>query len=293
MFAYGFEELQLAGLQPSLLANKLHLPAKTLSLLFLKIRLLPNGCWEWTAAKQKGYGAVRIRALSSSILRAHRVCYELVNGQIEPGLDIHHKVEDGCIGRACCNPAHLQTTTKADHIRDLTPGSVSYINSRKEMCSSGHLFTIENTHITKTGIRQCRTCGKIRAQERRDALRVRPKYAKDPEKLKTECFRGHSLIDESNIRWVPSPTGKQKVCLACEAIRLAAYQVGEKAPALPADKCKRGHSMTGDNVYQHPDGIRRSCRSCRDLNFRKRETDPVEETYGPDFSIEDGEWEWE
>ena len=292
MFAYGFEEAQIAGLQPSLLINKLRVSAKTISLLCLKIRILPNGCWEWMGARRKSHGAVRVRALSAQVIQAHRLTYELVNGVIGPDLDIHHKVETGCIGPSCVNPDHLVTVTRAEHIRDLTPGSASYENSRKETCPVGHPFSGDNLRTLPNGARQCRACDRIKAQNKRDRLRTRPKFAKDPEKFKTKCFRDHDLTDESNIRWVDSKTGKQRVCLACEEIRLAAYKVGKKAAPLPTDKCKRGHPMEGDNVYLHPDGVRRSCRACRDLNFKKRVGDmPDDDAFViQDFSTEDDEW---
>jgi hypothetical protein len=34
-----------------------------------------------------------------------------------------------------------------------------------------------------------------------------------------------------------------------------------------ADTCKRGHDLTGDNVYSRPDG-KRGCRTCRRINMK-------------------------
>lgn len=273
---FEFEMSQISGLQPSLLANQLALPAKTLTLLFSKIKVLPSGCWEWTGAKRKGYGVVHIRSVFKSAQLAHRICYQLVHGPVASEFPLHHKVEDGCIGPSCCNPNHLLKTTAAEHVRDLTPGSAAYIGSHRDTCQAGHPYTIESTRIVKGGSRQCRICDKIRAQEKRDALRVRPKYAKDPVKLKTHCFRGHPL-EGDNVRMVPSPTGPQKCCLACEKIRLDWYRDRDEygyldpptAIQMPTDRCKRGHLMEGDNVYFHSDGTRRSCKACRALFTKK------------------------
>ncbi len=267
---YQFEQRQLAGLQPSLLLNKLSLPAKTLELLFAKIRILENGCWEWMGAKRSGYGAVKIRALTSSTQQTHRICYQLVNGATAPDVALHHKIEDGCIGPACCNPSHLQRTSQGEHCRDLTPGSSSYIASHRDHCAAGHPYTIESTRVLPNGFRQCRVCDKIRAQTKRDAERVRPKFAKDPAKFKTHCFRNH-LLEGENIRMVSSPTGPQRCCLRCEEIRQEFYRERDASGAVDAvnpdrflnTHCKRGHPMEGDNVYLHPDGIRRSCKACR------------------------------
>ncbi len=102
------------------------------------------------------------------------------------------------------------------------------------------------------------------------------------------------MTDESNIRWVNDSKGfKQRVCLACEQIRLAAYKVGKKADRLSTDHCKRGHAMVGDNVYAHPDG-RRSCKTCRALHFKKRPEDlsDAEMFDVQDFSVDDGKWDW-
>lgn len=274
---FDFEFHQISGLRPSLLVNKLRLPEKTLLLLFAKIQLQPNGCWLWLAAKRKGYGAVRIRALSAQVLQVHRVCYELIHGPLDPALDIHHKVEDGCIGPSCCNPDHLFAVDHGEHTRDFTPNSLTYTYAHQTKCEAGHEYNRRNLRVLEDGRRQCRECDRIRALEKREAARIRPRYAKDPEKLKKACFRGHSLEDESNLRWIKSKTGLQKVCLACETIRRAWYKEKTEneyfdppiAILAPTDRCKRGHLLEGDNVYHHPDGKRRTCKACRSINFTK------------------------
>ncbi len=277
---FEFEMLQISGLQPSLLINKLGLSAKTLSLLFSKIKVLSNGCWEWTAAKRDGYGAVKIRSLSSSTQQSHRICYQLVNGSIASSIPLHHKVEDGCIGPSCCNPSHLLETTTGEHTRDLTPDSISYAAAHRDHCQAGHPYTIENTRIVKDGTRQCRLCDKTRAQGRRDAVRVRPKHAKDPAKLKSHCKRGH-LLEGDNIKMMDSPWGQYRHCIVCDQIRAEKYKqryAMAVAGTLPEfikpgprqkDVCTNGHPMEGDNLYIRPDGTGRSCRACR-LDLVKR-----------------------
>lgn len=288
MFGYGFEECQISGLQPSLLINKLNLAPKTLSLLFLKIRVLPNGCWQWLAAKRQGYGAVRIRALSAQVMQAHKVCYELVNGPLDPDLDLHHLVEGGCIGPSCCNPDHLEPTTKAEHTRDLTPKSLTFESAHQMSCRAGHLYTIESLRLLKSGHRQCRICDKIKAQKKRDAQRTRAKFAKDPAKLKVECVRGHSLMDESNIRWIDTPWGKQKQCIQCGKDRraesrenfkkiVAGEEPARKPSHLQKEVCKNGHAMEGENLYIGPDGYTRGCKACRLANVKKHQEANKEE----------------
>ncbi len=67
-----FERLQLEGLSPSLLSNRIGIPPKNLSILMEKIFVTPSGCWEWTAAKARGYGVIKIRAVRQSYLQTHR-----------------------------------------------------------------------------------------------------------------------------------------------------------------------------------------------------------------------------
>ena len=154
-----FEAMQLSGMQPSLLTNKLNLSPKSLHLLFEKIRVLPNGCWEWCAAKIKGYGVIKIRAIrKTSPIQAHRLTHQLLYGVIPEDVLLHHKVEDNCIGPACCHPWHTQKTNRADHIRDLSPNSLGYTGTvRLPACSKGHEFTVENTAIYR-GSRVCQEC---------------------------------------------------------------------------------------------------------------------------------------
>ncbi len=60
---------------------------------------------------------------------AHRVVYEKHKGPIGKGLEVHHT----CGERACVNPDHLTTMTRAQHMRyhtgsrDLTPREISEI----------------------------------------------------------------------------------------------------------------------------------------------------------------------
>ncbi len=262
-------------MQPSLLANKLNVSAKTLALLFTSIRITETGCWEWMGYRRKGYGSIKIRALSPNSLQTHRVCYQLVHGLLVPSVILHHKVEDGCMGPACCNPDHLMETTHSEHALVLTPNNPTYINAHRDHCAAGHPYTIASTYIVQRGdlkgTRQCRTCRNIAARRFRDARRVRPKHAKDPAAFKKECKRGHAM-EGDNVRWVKSPCGPpQRSCRACEAIRSAEYaeranlvKAGILLPSAkrPDDICKHGHAMTRDNIHYNANGRGRICKIC-------------------------------
>ena len=72
----------------------------------------PDACWPWTGAENGcGYGMAQ---WNKQKRKAHRVVYELVNGQLDPDLDVLHR----CDNPPCCNPAHLRAGTHDDNMRD-------------------------------------------------------------------------------------------------------------------------------------------------------------------------------
>lgn len=80
-------------------------------------------CWLWQAALgQDGYGKFQISGRGSRFqgdrqwqktVRAHRLTWELVNGECPRGLYILHS----CDAPACCDPAHLSPGTQALNIK--------------------------------------------------------------------------------------------------------------------------------------------------------------------------------
>lgn len=74
----------------------------------------PEECWNWTAGTQsQGYGSFGIAP--GKIALAHRLAYELENGEIPDGMCVMHT----CDNRLCCNPAHLKLGTRADNNKDM------------------------------------------------------------------------------------------------------------------------------------------------------------------------------
>lgn len=66
-------------------------------------------CWPWTGTVNRTTGFGNFYPKHGETVGAHRYSYELANGPVPEGLDVHQR----CGRRDCVRPAHLQALTRA------------------------------------------------------------------------------------------------------------------------------------------------------------------------------------
>ena len=132
----------------------------------------PNsGCWLWVGVVNFfGYGQLYI---NSRYHGAHRVSWELHQGQIPIGLFVCHK----CDVPSCVNPNHLFVGTQLDNMRDAKNKGRVRKPKFKTHCVHGHSLSGYNLIMYK-GCQVCRECGKIKVQRGYKPRKRAHKYCK-------------------------------------------------------------------------------------------------------------------
>jgi len=108
-------------------------------------------CWEWKAAKSKGYG--RIGGKNNTYIEAHRLAYMLVKGDIPKGYDLDHL----CKNHGCVNPNHLEAVTHKENL--LRGNGWAGVNAQKTHCPRGHEYDKVCKNVTYL-MRRCSICHK-------------------------------------------------------------------------------------------------------------------------------------
>ena len=81
------------------------------------------GCWIWMRClNDSGYGKVW-SSNARKVVRAHRVSWELHNGEIPAGLNVLHRCDVPC----CVNPHHLFLGTQQENARDMTAKGRAFV----------------------------------------------------------------------------------------------------------------------------------------------------------------------
>lgn len=123
-------------------------PGTPLERLMRRVVVDGNGCWIYGGKLMNtGYGSIHVDGVPTL---THRFSYEVHVGPIPDGLHIDHL----CRVRACCNPEHLEPVTQAENNRRAA--------RKLDHCKRGHAFDETNTYVSPDGMRQCRTCRKLR-----------------------------------------------------------------------------------------------------------------------------------
>jgi len=136
---------------------------------------------------RQGYGHVGV---NSKPVGAHRISYETWHGPIPEDFHIDHICHnddahaglcDGgptCSHRRCINPAHLEAVSaqsngaRSPHSgKGHPPRGMGAVHTLKTHCPRGHMYDDENTRIHH-GSRECKTCAREKARERRYRFRA-------------------------------------------------------------------------------------------------------------------------
>lgn len=89
----------------------------------------PDGCWNFTGCKIKGYGQFPVIINGQKEKRAHRIAWILSNKMLVPNGQqvLHH-----CDNPSCCNPMHLYLGTPSDNNLDMrSKGRGRYVNGER------------------------------------------------------------------------------------------------------------------------------------------------------------------
>ena len=119
-----------------------------------KVHAREDGCWEWTASRNRaglGYGQFW---WGKRLVVAHRLAYEALVQPIPGGLESDHL----CRNRACINPLHIEPVTRSINVlRGNAPAILRARHARVTHCPQGHPYDGSNLRWSR-GKRYCNSC---------------------------------------------------------------------------------------------------------------------------------------
>jgi hypothetical protein len=105
---------------------------------------IENDCWLWQGPTVgRGYGKVGFRGKTA---RAHRVMWELANGEIPAGLYVCHK----CDIPSCINPDHLFLGTADENNKDMAQKGRSASGARNARVLYPEKYPRGDQHYSRT-----------------------------------------------------------------------------------------------------------------------------------------------
>jgi hypothetical protein len=114
---------------------------KTLKRFWSKVEKTES-CWIWTSSKRSnGYGEFY---QNGKHRRAHRVSWEIANGDVPEGLFVLHR----CDNRICVNPDHLFIGTKKQNSQDMV-SKLRMAYGEKNKSSKLKMLDVVNIRIAR------------------------------------------------------------------------------------------------------------------------------------------------
>lgn len=99
-----------------------------------------NGCLIWQRfTNDNGYGRVKFNGKGNY---THRVAWELKNGTIPNGYDIHHRPT---CNHACCEVSHMTLLTRSEHM--VLTNKIGQVWHRSTRGESSHLAKLTNEQV--------------------------------------------------------------------------------------------------------------------------------------------------
>lgn len=180
-----------------------------------------DGCWEWQKATFTSFGYKYGRGILGRYPsgkckpeNAHRISYAIHNGELIPGMHIHHK----CRNTLCVNPDHLEQLTPGQHMLE-NIGSAAWKALNSTHCKNGHEFSAERN---KKNWRVCSVCQKNSSRKFKETKRFdrfsQERKFRSPQAEKTHCKLGHPYSGD-NLSWRHAKHGSCRVCRTCGYIK--------------------------------------------------------------------------
>jgi predicted transcriptional regulator len=157
----------------------------------------PDECWEWTAARNKNYGAMAVHG--SRMRMAHVVAWELHHGQSLPaGMVVRHT----CDNPPCVNPAHLVLDTQAANVADKVAKGRQDAGEKHGLAKLANEDIVEICRLYDTGVSQRRIADQFGISQANVSFIVRGKAWShlDASTIAPDAKARHIKLTEDQVR---------------------------------------------------------------------------------------------